>query len=63
MNSVNSVAKLFDITVKRLEPATSCVSDQDATTMPERHMWDMIFKLNPIHVSVIYQFSELAEFT
>ena len=30
--------KLF--TVKGLEPATSCVRDQDATTAPARHMWE-----------------------
>ena len=29
---------IFVITVKRLEPATSCVRDQDATTAPSRHM-------------------------
>ena len=26
--------------VKGLEPATSCVRDQDATTVPARHMWE-----------------------
>ena len=38
MNSANSVKKLFVITVKGLEPATSCVRDKYATTMPARHM-------------------------
>ena len=39
------------ITEKTLEPAISCVRDQDAT-----HVKDGNFKMNPIHVSVIYQF-------
>ena len=30
-------AKIFVITVKGLEPATSCVRDHDATTAPRRH--------------------------
>ena len=34
LNSVNSVTKIFVITVKGLEPATSCVADQDAITAP-----------------------------
>ena len=28
------------LSVKGLVPATSCVRDQDATTVPERHMWE-----------------------
>ena len=36
--SLNSVTKIFVITVKGLEPDTSCVRDQDATTTPVRHM-------------------------
>ena len=28
------------ITVKGLEPATSCVREQDVTTVPSRHMWE-----------------------
>ena len=28
------------MTLKGLEPATSCVRDQDATTAPARHMWE-----------------------
>ena len=40
LNSVNSVTKIFVITVKRLEPATPCVRNQDATTVPSRHMWE-----------------------
>ena len=35
---MNSVTKIFVITVKGFEPVTSCVRDQDATTVPERHM-------------------------
>ena len=34
--------KIFVITVKGLEPATSCVRDEDATTV-----W--VFKRSPIH--------------
>ena len=45
LNLLNSVTKLFVITVKGLKPAISCVRDQDATTA----------KFNPIHASVIYQ--------
>ena len=30
--------KVFVITLKGLEPATSCVKDQDATTAPGRYM-------------------------
>ena len=46
--------KIFVITVKGLKLATSCVRDQDATTVPA-HVRDRIFKLNPIHALVIYQ--------
>ena len=38
LNSANSVTKIFVITVKGLEPATSNIRDQDATTAPARHM-------------------------
>ena len=55
LNSANSVTKVFVITVKGLEPATSCVRDQDATTVQARHVRGRIFKLTPIHTSVIYQ--------
>ena len=34
---------------------SSCVRDQDATTAAATHIKDMIFKLNQIHASVIYQ--------
>ena len=30
---------IFVITVKELEPATSCIRDQDVATAPARHMW------------------------
>ena len=33
----NTVIKIFLITVKGLEPVTSCIRDQDATTWPARH--------------------------
>ena len=38
LNSLNSVTRIFRITVKGFEPSISCVRDQDATTAPERHM-------------------------
>ena len=38
LNLANSVTKIFVMTVKGLEPTTSCVRDQDATTVPARHM-------------------------
>ena len=37
MFSLNSVTKVFVITVKGIEPAISCVRDQDATTVLARH--------------------------
>ena len=37
LNSANSVTKIFVIIVKGLEPATSCVRDQDATAAPARN--------------------------
>ena len=46
---------VFAITVKGFEPVTTCVKDQDATTVPKTHVKDRIFQLNPIHASVIYQ--------
>ena len=36
LNSLNSMTKIFVITVKGFKPATSCVRDQDATTAPAR---------------------------
>ena len=40
LNSLNPVTKIFVITVKGFEPATSYVRDQNATTVPARHMWE-----------------------
>ena len=40
LNLVNSVTKMFIITVKGLQPAISCVRDQDTSTAPARHMWE-----------------------
>ena len=40
LDSLNSVTKIFFITVKGLEPATSCARSQNATTVPARHMWE-----------------------
>ena len=59
LNSANSVTKLFVITVKGLEPATSCVRDQDAS---KTRVGDRIFKLNLIYASVIIWFPKFAEF-
>ena len=36
--SLNSVIKIFVVTINGLEPANSCVKDQDATTVPAAHM-------------------------
>ena len=38
LKSGNSMTKLFVIRVKGFKPATSCVRDQDATTVPAKHM-------------------------
>ena len=40
LNSANSVTKIFVITVKGLEPATSYIRDHDTTTAPARHMYE-----------------------
>ena len=37
MFSMNSMTKIFVITVKGLEPAISCGRDQDVPTAPARH--------------------------
>ena len=37
LNSLDSVTKIFVIPVKVLKADTSCVRDQDATTVPARH--------------------------
>ena len=48
--------QIFVITVKWLEPATFCVRDQGANhSASKTHVWDRIFKLSPIHASMIYQ--------
>ena len=39
---LNSVTKIFVIRAKRLEYATSCVRDQNATTVPARNMWETL---------------------
>ena len=38
LNSANSVTRIFVFTAKGLEPATPCVKDQRAATVPARHM-------------------------
>ena len=64
LNSVNSVTKIFVITVKGLEPDTSCLRDQDATTVPERHIWETE-SLNRAKFILqrFIRFPEFAEFT
>ena len=37
---LEQLTKIFVITVKELEPATSSVRDQHATSVPARHMWE-----------------------
>ena len=57
----NSVTKIFVITVKGLEPVTSCVRDQDASNANKTHVRDRIFKLSTIHALVIFRFTEFNE--
>ena len=38
VNSTDSVTKIFVIIVKGLKPARSYARDQDAVTVPARHM-------------------------
>ena len=56
-NLLNSVTKIFVITIKGFEPATSCVKDQDVTTARtcKTHVTNSISKLTSIYASVIYQ--------
>ena len=49
------VTKICVITVKGLEPATSCVRPGCCHSASKTHVRDRIFKLSPIHASVIYQ--------
>ena len=59
-NSANSVTKHFIILKRLVETATSCVRDQDAS---KTQVAEKIFKLSPVHASVIIRFHEFAEFT
>ena len=54
--SLNSVTQIFNIIIKWLQSATSCVRDLDATTVTARDSYvrDMILKLAIIHTSMIY---------
>ena len=56
--------KTFVITVKGLKPATSCVRNQDVTTMPTRHTWET-GSLNwaQLMLQWFIRFSEFAEIT
>ena len=50
---------LYSKTVRTCNSVTSCVRDQDATAVPAKtQVKDMIFKLSPIHVSLIFRFPE-----
>ena len=56
--------KIFVITLKGLEPATSCVRDQDATTAPVRHIWEKGSLNWPQFMRGRFiRLTELAEFT
>ena len=64
LNLLNSLTKIFVITIKGLKPTASCVRDQDAITVPPRHMWDT-GSLNwpKFMLKWFIRFSEFAEFT
>ena len=53
------IHKFFVITAKGFKPAIPCVRDQGANhanhSTNKTHVRDKIFKLTPIHASVIYQ--------
>ena len=58
LNLTNSVTKYLSYSkiAQTSQPLTSCVRDQDAiTVLACTHVRDSIFKLSPIHASVIYQ--------
>ena len=59
LNSLNSVTKIFVITVKGLEPTTSCVV-RDHHSASKTHIRDRIFKFMP---QWFITFPEFAEFT
>ena len=63
MFSLNSVRKIFVITVKGFKPAT-CIRNQDATTAPVRHIWETE-SLNWFQFMLQWfiRFPEFAEFT
>ena len=54
LNSLISVTKIFAITVKGLEPATSCATSGCYHSTIKTHVRDRIFEFNPIYASVIY---------
>ena len=59
-----NMTKMFVIAVIGFERATSCVRDQDATTVPARDMWDTI-SLNwaQFMLQWFIRFPEFVEFT
>ena len=66
LNLLNSVTKIFVITVKELEPTTQPPLVWETRMLPQCQQdtyRDRIFKLSQIHVSVIFKFPEFAEFS
>ena len=61
LDLLNSVTKIFLITVKGFKPAISCVGDQDATTAPARFMPQM-GSLHG-HLFMLQWFIKFPEFT
>ena len=62
--SLNSVTKISVITVKGLKPATQSPLVLETRMLPQCHQdtcRDRIFKLSPIHASVIFRFPEFIE--
>ena len=56
--------KIFVITVKRFEPAISCVRDQDATTTPARHIQETgSLNWSQYMLQWFIRFPEFAEFS
>ena len=55
LNVLNSVAKNIYQLKALFKTAISCVREQDVTIVPARQAADRIFKLTPIHTSLICQ--------
>ena len=60
---LEQLTKIFVITVKELEPATSWVRDQHATSVPARHMWETgSLNCAQFMLQWLIRFPEFAEF-